>query len=228
MNANGARKWALQKPVLPPKPSVQPPPPAVRLTARIEEWRDDRGFGFLRFEEHRVFLHRREFAVFHRVPAVGDVVEFVLGQDQQGRICARQAELSNDGGRIRGEDWCALCLLLLAPAAVLVRLFQYGYWYIALGAALLPSLLAYLLYADDKGRARVRAWRVSEKNLHWISFLGGWPGAYLAQRRYRHKTAKFGFQFTFWMTVFLHEYVAIDFLLGWRLTNALRVLLSRL
>ena len=49
------------------------------------------------------------------------------------------------------------------------------------------------LAADDKGRSRAKTWRVSEKNLHWISMLGGWPGAYLAQRRYRHKTAKAGF-----------------------------------
>ena len=81
--------------------------------------------------------------------------------------------------------------------------------------------------ADDKGRSRAKTWRVSEKNLHWVSMLGGWPGAYLAQRRYRHKTAKVGFQFTFWATVVLHEYVAIDYILGWRLAHALLALIEK-
>lgn len=227
MNADGVNTRARKKAAPRPEASAPAPQPTVRLSARIEEWRADRGFGFLRFEEHRVFLHRRDFAVFHRVPAVGDVVEFVLGQDQHGRFCARHAELANDGGRIRVDDLLGLAVLLIAPVAVLARLFQYGYWYLSLGGALLPSLLAYVLYAEDKGRSRAKTWRVSEKNLHWISLLGGWPGAYLAQRRFHHKTAKAGFQFTFWLTVVLHEFVAIDFLLEWRLTHALVALLER-
>ena len=227
MNAEGAMKLTLKKTVRPSASPAPAPRPVVRLTARVEEWRADRGFGFLRFDEHRVFIHRRDFAMFHRVPAVGDAVEFVLGEDRQGRICARQAELSHDGGRIRGEHLVALAVLLSAPIAALFHFFGREYWYATLGVALLPSLLAYLLYADDKGRSRAKTWRVSEKNLHWVSMLGGWPGAYLAQRRYRHKTAKVGFQFTFWATVVLHEYVAIDYLLSWRLTHALLALIEK-
>jgi len=227
MNADGAKKLTLKTVDCPPASPTPPPRPMVRLTARVEEWRADRGFGFLRFDEHRVFIHRRDFARFHRVPAVGDAVEFVLGEDRQGRICARQAELAHDGGRIRGENLVVLAVLLIAPVAALLRFFGLEYWYATLGIALLPSLLAYLLYADDKGRSRAKTWRVSEKNLHWVSMLGGWPGAYLAQRRYRHKTAKVGFQFTFWATVVLHEYVAIDYILGWRLAHALLALIEK-
>jgi uncharacterized membrane protein YsdA (DUF1294 family)/cold shock CspA family protein len=225
MNAEGAKK--LKRIDRPSEAPAAQLPPAVRLTARVEEWRADRGFGFLRFDEHRIFIHRRDFAMFHRVPVVGDAVEFVLGEDQQGRICARQAELAHDGGRIRAENLVILGLLMVAPITALFRFFGGEYWYATLGVALLPSLLAYLLYADDKGRSRAKAWRVSEKNLHGISMLGGWPGAYLAQRRYRHKTAKLGFQFTFWTTVILHQYVAIDYILDWRLLHALRALLER-
>lgn len=228
MSADGAKRLTLKRvdrPSVPPASTL--PSPAVRLTGRIEEWRVDRGFGFLRFEEHRIFIHRRDFAMFHRVPAVGDAVEFVLGEDQQGRICARYAELAHDGGRISAENLVLLGVLLVAPLTALFRFFGVEYWYVTLGLAFLPSLLAYLLYADDKGRSRAKAWRISEKNLHWISMLGGWPGAFLAQRRLRHKTAKVGFQGVFWMTVLLHEYVAIDYLLDWRLMHALRDWLAR-
>ena len=227
MRADGAKRLMLKRVDRPAENPVSLPPPAVRLTGRVDEWRADRGFGFLRFEEHRVFVHRRDFAMFHRAPVVGDPVEFVLGEDQQGRICARQAELAHAGGRISVESLVILGVLLVAPLTALFRVFGHEYWYATLGVALVPSLFAYLLYADDKGRSRAKAWRVSEKNLHWISMLGGWPGAYLAQRRYRHKTAKFGFQVTFWMTVILHQYVAIDYLIRWRLLHAIRSLLER-
>ena len=149
MNAEGAKKLTLKKVDRPSATPAAPPPSAVRLTGRVEEWRADRGFGFLRFEEHRIFVHRRDFAAFHRVPAVGDAVEFVLGADRQGRICALQAELAHDGGRIRRENLVVLSVLLIAPVAALLRFFGIEYWYATLGIALLPSLLAYLLYADD-------------------------------------------------------------------------------
>ena len=40
--------------------------------------------------------------------------------------------------------------------------------------------------------------------LHWIGFLGGWPGAIVAQAILRHKTRKPSFQFVFWAIVAVH------------------------
>jgi uncharacterized membrane protein YsdA (DUF1294 family) len=40
--------------------------------------------------------------------------------------------------------------------------------------------------------------------LHWIEFLGGWPGALFAQREIRHKNNKFSYQVIFWAIVVLH------------------------
>ena len=61
-------------------------------------------------------------------------------------------------------------------------------WYLA------ASGVTYLAYAHDKRRSRGRGWRVSEKSLHTLELLGGWPGAYLAAHRLRHKTRKRGFR----------------------------------
>lgn len=52
------------------------------------------------------------------------------------------------------------------------------------------SILAYLAFAIDKGRAERNEWRIPEATLLSIAFFGGWPGAKLAQRRFRHKTRK--------------------------------------
>ncbi|WGL15884.1 DUF1294 domain-containing protein [Microbulbifer bruguierae] len=63
------------------------------------------------------------------------------------------------------------------------------------------SLLTYLIYYLDKSAARSGSWRTKESTLHLLSFLGGWPGALIAQQRFRHKTRKQPFRFLFWLTV---------------------------
>ncbi len=73
------------------------------------------------------------------------------------------------------------------------------HWYLPAIAAL--NLLTFALYYFDK-RAAIRSTRRTPENtLHILSAFGGWPGAFLAQRIFRHKSGKAGFQFMFWITV---------------------------
>ena len=55
-----------------------PPKTESELTAKIIEWNDRKGFGFLQVGKGRVFLHRGDFAERHKRPAVGDVIRFVM------------------------------------------------------------------------------------------------------------------------------------------------------
>jgi len=41
--------------------------------------------------------------------------------------------------------------------------------------------------------------------LHLLELLGGWPGAFLAQRRLRHKCSKRRYQFVFWLIVLAYQ-----------------------
>lgn len=66
------------------------------------------------------------------------------------------------------------------------------------------SIIAYITYAIDKKAAIKNRRRVSEKSLHLLGVLGGWPGALLAQQRLRHKTQKTSFQLMYWLTVTLN------------------------
>lgn len=66
------------------------------------------------------------------------------------------------------------------------------------------SLLALAFYARDKRAAARGAWRTPESTLHLLALFGGWPGALLAQRRFRHKSRKMPFQVVFWATVALN------------------------
>ena len=66
------------------------------------------------------------------------------------------------------------------------------------------SVVAFVLYGVDKRRAVKEKPRVSERTLHLLAVAGGWPGAYLGSRFFRHKTLKVSFRAIFWLTVALH------------------------
>lgn len=78
-------------------------------------------------------------------------------------------------------------------------------WLIAWTALVtVTSLLSFALYGWDKRQARRAEARIPEKTLHLLALVGGWPGAWAAQRTFRHKTRKRSFQLIFWATVLLH------------------------
>mmetsp|Transcript_15095 Transcript_15095/g.31714 ORF Transcript_15095/g.31714 Transcript_15095/m.31714 type:complete len:103 (+) Transcript_15095:433-741(+) len=70
---------------------------------------------------------------------------------------------------------------------------------------ILQSTIAFLLYGYDKYLSRKYSRRrLRENNLHFFSILGGYPGALLAQKLFRHKTRKRKFLLVFWGGVVLH------------------------
>jgi uncharacterized membrane protein YsdA (DUF1294 family) len=81
------------------------------------------------------------------------------------------------------------------------------YWSLPLwvaGLYLLASLICFVLYLVDKGRAGTARRRVPERTLLLWGVLGGWPGAILAQQIVRHKTQKTSFRRAFWLTVVIN------------------------
>ena len=66
------------------------------------------------------------------------------------------------------------------------------------------SLVAFVVYGFDKRRAQKDGRRVPEKTLHMLSLFGGWPGALMGQRVFRHKTQKLSYRIVFWLCVMLH------------------------
>ena len=74
----------------------------------------------------------------------------------------------------------------------------------ALGAALAINVWTFLAYAADKSAAQNGRWRTRESHLHLLSLAGGWPGAWFAQQRLRHKSRKARFRAIYWATVALH------------------------
>ncbi len=68
----------------------------------------------------------------------------------------------------------------------------------------LASAICYAAYGWVKRQATTGGRRVSENTLHILAMVGGWPGALLAQRQFRHKTQKLSFLIAFWFVVTIH------------------------
>lgn len=77
-----------------------------------------------------------------------------------------------------------------------------GAWYAC------ASVICFAAYALDKSAARAGRRRTPERTLLLLGLACGWPGALLAQRWLRHKSAKRAFQLKFWFTVVVNAAVA--------------------
>ncbi len=195
-----------------------PDTPRPEWTAKIAEWNAEKGYGWLQWGNKRVFLHRRDFSGPSRAPVVGEEVRFTLGQDAHGRLCAVNAISTRGIGFGMGVLRLGLLAALLMLPALAIHQSGEDVGKIA-AYALAISVITYATYASDKRRARTRDWRTPEAHLHLLELLGGWPGAWLAQRRLRHKCSKGSYQFVFWLIVLIHQFAAYDSLQDWQLSR---------
>jgi uncharacterized membrane protein YsdA (DUF1294 family) len=75
---------------------------------------------------------------------------------------------------------------------------------IYLSIVMMMSIICFAAYGLDKQLAVNGGRRVPESTLHLLALLGGWPGAILGQRHFRHKTKKLSFLIEFWLVVVVH------------------------
>lgn len=181
-----------------------------------------------------VFVHLRDFADRGTTPQVGMTLAFdeihvggkgpravavqAVGATQQQRQQPRQRASGSPRGRVSRNNTvrsldAAPSFFSTLPMAILVvgyaGLLAYGVWAgrippIVLGVLALLNLLTFFVYGFDKNAAATGRWRTAESTLHLLSLIGGWPGAWCAQRLLRHKVRKTSFMAGYWVTVLAH------------------------
>lgn len=178
--------------------------PDERQRGVLTDWNDARGFGFIRDDRgRRLFAHVSEFPRGRR-PADGHRVSFVAAPDGRDRMQATRVRYVGSrppGGR--GTSATPVAILVAAAFfAALAALVAMDELSILVPAAYaLLSVVALVLYRQDKSAAEQHGWRISESTLHTVALLGGWPGALVARPLFRHKTRKQPFRTIFWLTV---------------------------
>lgn len=92
---------------------------------------------------------------------------------------------------------------------------------------LLLNVLAFCVYWWDKQAAIDGTWRISERTLLGIAFVGGSLGAVTAQQILRHKTRKEPFRTLLMMIVALHTLGAASWLFAPELTQRALAAITR-
>lgn len=75
------------------------------------------------------------------------------------------------------------------------------------------SLLGFAVMGIDKRKAKQKAWRIQEKTLMAIAFLGGGIGSLLGMYAFRHKTKHKKFVFLFPIAALLYFFVIFRFVI---------------
>lgn len=186
----------------------------MRVKGTLVEWNDDRGFGFVEAAGGgaRAFCHISQFAFrSRRRPMVGERVTYELSRDERGRLRAAQIQPVTAPRRPKEERtplrmspclavfFSVMFLSILAGMAITGRLP----WIVPI-AYVVASVMALVTYALDKSAAMKGRWRTQESTLHLLALLGGWPGAWISQLLFRHKTRKGSFIASFVLSVLLN------------------------
>ncbi len=74
------------------------------------------------------------------------------------------------------------------------------------------NITTFVAYGVDKSRAKSKKYRISEEALLWLQILGGFIGAVLGQKFFKHKTKKASFRAKFW-AIFLLETAIIIYVI---------------
>jgi uncharacterized membrane protein YsdA (DUF1294 family)/cold shock CspA family protein len=181
----------------------------MRTQGKITHWNEEKAYGFITPSSgaKEVFVHIRAFKNRRLPPELNQVVLYSLSTDKQGRPCAVKVTRASEIPSRDSKSITRLFLIMIAVGFIAIVGWSVSTYNIPIQILylyLVASVFTFLVYAKDKWAARTDRWRTKESTLHTLAFVGGWPGALIAQQVLRHKSRKNAFQFMFWTTVVLN------------------------
>jgi uncharacterized membrane protein YsdA (DUF1294 family)/cold shock CspA family protein len=183
----------------------------MRYEGKLIKWYDDKGFGFIRAtaDSKDVFLHVSEIQKMKRRPIINELVTYEINKDNQGRFRAINVgyQTSTNLNKQPSKTTFSplfLTFILLFTAFIFERTIN-GFLPDLFPILFLGiNLFIFLYYYQDKTAALKNEWRTPENTLHWFSLLGGWAGAYIAQKTFKHKHKKISFMWVYKLTVIIN------------------------
>lgn len=182
----------------------------MRNQGEITNWNDEKGYGFVEPNGggDRVFVHIKSFERRARRPIDGDLIVYRVVKEKGGRLRATNITFPQSQkvkGQLKGNQRILGSIFTLSFCVFIVAATVFGKLPIQLLVIYaFASMLTFLAYAMDKSAAKNNRWRTKESTLHLFGLLGGWPGAFYAQNKLRHKSIKAEFLSVFWITVVLN------------------------
>jgi uncharacterized membrane protein YsdA (DUF1294 family)/cold shock CspA family protein len=168
---------------------------------KVSTWKDDRGFGFIKPDDGReeVFFHRSSLTNSRALPTKNASLTYTLTYDGKRRPRAIDVRFDDEP---MSPARIALSVVGTFFIALAVVTFLSDISPLILAAYFIVSGVTFTVYKSDKFRAVRGKRRTREVTIHFLELIGGWPGALVAQWRYRHKNRKRSYQVTYWMIVF--------------------------
>ncbi len=194
----------------------------ARETGILEDWHDERGFGFIRRPGNagKIYVHMKAIGKSIERPKPGDRLSYEVAEGKGGRVQAINAQIlaappppkqpktsyvrapvydtPKAPDRPRAEPGMLSISTRVAGAAVIIVLIGNNIMLERFPAwvgllYLIAGVASFLFYQADKRAAAKREWREPERRLHLLDLTFGIVGGLLAQHVLRHKTYKPGF-----------------------------------
>ncbi|MBN2864858.1 MAG: DUF1294 domain-containing protein [Thiotrichales bacterium] len=181
----------------------------MRYKGHIKIWHEDKGFGFIKSIDNKsdLFVHVSGFKNRSAIPQPDEEVSFIISRDHRGRVFAdrvlRRIDKAPTTSNARTISiFCVIVFILYSVVVVTKLPLESGA--LILGMYSFLSFVTYKIYQFDKQSAMDQSRRVPERALHFLSLMGGWPGALLAQEILRHKSRKHPFKTILWITILVN------------------------
>lgn len=181
----------------------------MRYQGRLTDWNDQRGYGFVTPNGggDKAFVHIKAFSTVRSRPVDGDIITYEIARDTKNRLRAKNIRYARDPKPTPRHEssqvfriivvtifFCLLVVSIVLGEMPIQAIFLY----------LIASGITFIIYALDKSAAMRNRSRTPELTLHLLGLIGGWPGALVAQRTFRHKSKKRKFQIVFWITILVN------------------------